>query len=130
MSLTSRVVTALIAVALSACAHQTSSAVPAASYAGGRAAQPGGWLLGDQRAAYEQSPLASRADDRYFGGRASNPAAWLAHESPRQTNVAAASCEPAGRAAQPFSGPSQYLLTPSSDHSAQVACDTKNAERL
>jgi hypothetical protein len=82
-----------------------------------------------QRASYEQTPLTARTGDSYLGGRASNPEAWLANETPRQTKVAT-SCKTAGRAAQPFSGPSQHLLVASSDRGTKLTCRTTSTERF
>jgi hypothetical protein len=130
MSLTSRVGAALFALTLSACAHQASSIGATPSYSGGRAAQPGGWMAESQHAATQQAPHMVRDGDSYLGGRASNADAWLANETPRQAKVAATSCKSAGRAAQPFSGQSQQLVTAPSDRGAKVACRTARAEHF
>ena len=128
MSASSRVTsvarTALFAVALSACAHQSAQLSPTTpSYAGGRAAQPGGFLPTAQRASFEQAP-ASNGGPSYLGGQAAQPHAWLGSES-QHIVLVEPSCVPAGRAAQPFSGPSVHAVT--SVDANSVACRTDGA---
>jgi len=117
--------TALFAVALSACAHQSAQLSPTTpSYAGGRAAQPGGFLPSAQRASFEQAPARSYSGPGYLGGQAGQPHAWLGSES-QSVVLMESNCLAAGRAAQPFSGPSVYAVT-SVDESS-VACRTDGA---
>lgn len=124
MSVSSSVGAALIAVALSACAHEMSSS-SAPSYAGGRAAQPSGFIAPAQHASYEQAPDATRSGTSYLGGQAGQPSAWLDTETPRVASTSnVTSCNPAGRAAQPFSGPSLHAVKSDATH---VACRSDGA---
>jgi hypothetical protein len=104
MTTTHRVSAALVAVALSACAHANSlsPSQPAESYAGGRAGQPQSW--GQASTAGEQAPL-QRWNDPSLGGRSAQPGSWIS------SNQATPGADPdycylGGRDAQPFSGPS------------------------
>lgn len=92
----------LFAVLLSACAHQSAQvAYTAPSYLGGRAAQPGGFNA-TAPTPFEQAPEANGLS--YLGGQAGQPHAWLDGET-RSVATAEPTCLAAGRAAQPFSGP-------------------------
>jgi hypothetical protein len=110
---TSVVRTALFAVALSACAHQSAQlAQTTPSHLGGRDA---GGFNASAPAAFEQTP--SPLGESYLGGQAGQPHAWLGSET-RSVVLVEPSCLAAGRAAQPFSGPSLYSATPTDPNSA------------
>lgn len=114
---------AVIAVALSACAHQASQVTVTPSYPGGRAAQPGGFIASSQPASFEQTPVATRDGASYLGGQTSQPFAWLPEQSPvTKHGVAESSCEPRGRAAQPFAGPSLYAVKAQTSEGVTVVC--------
>lgn len=98
---------ALFAILLSACAHQGAQVVQTGpSYLGGRAAQPGGFNA-TARTPFEQTPEAHGLS--YLGGQAGQPHAWLGAET-RSVATVEPTCVAAGRAAQPFSGPTLYTL--------------------
>lgn len=120
---------ALSALALSACAHQ-SAPIPQTTweYGGGRTAQPGGFLPSAQRASFEQAPVTTRSGLSYLGGQAGEPQAWLEGDAWQAQN-SAASCQLAGRAAQPFSGPTLYAVKQSA-HDTTVACRTDSRSRF
>jgi hypothetical protein len=119
---------ALFAIALSACAHQGAQVAPTTfSYEGGRAAQPGGFISSTHRAGYVQAPAETRLGMSYLGGQAGEPQAWLDGDAWQAKNSAAASCQPAGRAAQPFSGPTLYAVNAPSAQGTQVACRTSES---
>jgi hypothetical protein len=119
----------LFALALSACAHQ-SAPIPQTTweYGGGRAAQPGGFLPSAQRASFEQAPVTTRNGLSYLGGQAGEPQAWLEGDAWQAKN-SEASCQLAGRAAQPFSGPTLYAAQQSA-HSTAVACRAESSSRF
>jgi hypothetical protein len=120
---------ALFALALSACAAQSSQvAHTTLSYLGGRAAQPGGFIPSTQTGSFAQAPTPTRDGTSYLGGQASEPQAWLASAVPQTAgSEILASCQPAGRAAQPFSGPSVHAV---SGHDGDVACRTDTVSRF
>ncbi len=130
MSKSSLISAGLVALALSACAHQ-SAPIPQTTweYGGGRAAQPGGFLPSAQRASYAQAPVTTRTGMSYLGGQAGEPQAWLDGDAWQATNTEAASCQMAGRAAQPFSGPTLYAVR-ETPRGAVAACRTKSGPRL
>lgn len=101
----------LLALALSACAH-ANTPIPQTTweYGGGRAAQPSGFLPSAQRASYAQVPVTTRTGMSYLGGQAGEPQAWLPGDAWQAKNTEAASCQMAGRASQPFSGPTLYAV--------------------
>jgi hypothetical protein len=118
---TSVVRTALFAVALSACAHQSAQvALTTPSHLGGRDLQPGGFNA-SAPAAFEQTPSAQ--GESYLGGQAGQPHAWLGSEA-RSVVLVEPSCLAAGRAAQPFSGPSIYAASPADAKSAACSGHT------
>jgi hypothetical protein len=127
MSKSSFIRAALLAFALSACAHQSAQVAPTSfSYLGGRAAQPGGFIPSARSAAFAQAPAETRTGMNYLGGQAGEPQAWLDGDAWQAKNGEAASCQPAGRAAQPFSGPTVYATRQSPEHAA-VACLTDSS---
>jgi hypothetical protein len=127
MSKSSFASAALLALALSACAHQSAQVAPTSfSYLGGRAAQPSGFIPGTNSASFAQAPTETRTGMRYLGGQAGEPQAWLDGDAWQAKNSEAASCQQAGRAAQPFSGPTVYAVRQSPEHGA-VACRTDSS---
>ena len=130
MSKSSLASVGLLALALSACAHQNTP-IPQTTweYGGGRAAQPAGFIPSKQLASYEHAPVTTRTGMTYLGGQAGEPQAWLDGDAWQAKNTEAASCQMAGRAAQPFSGPTLYAVR-ESERGKVVACRTEGGSRL
>lgn len=118
---------ALFALFLPACAHQNTP-IPQTTweYGGGRAAQPGGFIPSKQRASFAQAPVTTRTGMSYLGGGAGEPQAWLDGDAWQAKNTEAASCQMAGRAAQPFSGPTLYAVNDRAQ-SKTVSCRTASS---
>lgn len=125
MSKSSFISAALLALTLSACAHQSAQVAPTSwSYLGGRAAQPGGFIPSKQSASFAQAPAQTRMGMSYLGGQAGEPQAWLDGDAWQAKNVENAACRPAGRAAQPFSNPTTYAVIQSAKHGNDCRSDS------
>jgi hypothetical protein len=121
--------TALFALGLSACAHQSAGLAPRVqSYPGGRSAQPGGFIAVAEGTSFAQAPTAGRHGASYLGGRAGQAYGWPGEGARVASVEAPAYCLNAGgRAAQPFSGPTLRVVRREGQAGKHAICRSEGA---
>jgi hypothetical protein len=128
MTVSSSSSAALIALALSACAHGSPSD-RTSTHPGGRAGQPSSWITSAETAAWQESARANTSGSSYLGGRASQPHAWLPSQAGHVDTAPAgeATCRAAGRDAQPFSGPTLRAIKAETERGDMLVCRSEDA---
>lgn len=126
MLTTHRVAAALVAVALSACAHAntSSSSYASQSYLGGRAGQPHSFTPGNEA---RERARAQAWNEPRLGGRSAQPGSWIS-SSQETPSVDPNYCYLGGRDAQPFSGPN--LRVQKTSHTTETCERSSSGARL